>query len=449
MFADPPTEQTASNFGTEHNSKLNMARKSRPGDSTELTLCTADMTREDLSGFVLGQYALGRRIGGGGMGTVYAARHLHLDRGFAVKFVGSDLTNSTEAHLRFEQEVLALGKLQHPNIVNAVDAGCIHGLQYLVTEMLDGDDLAQLVKRRGPIQVSEACELVYQAALGLAHSHRCGFVHRDIKPSNLIVSQSGVVKVLDFGLVRTLEVNLHLTENGEMLGTWDFVAPEQAHDASQVDSRCDIYGLGCTLVFLLSGEVPFGTSRYGTAAAKLRGHLFDTPPWLENPPDTLPPELRDVLLRMLAKSPAQRFSTCDEVAETLAAFLNRSHAPKTPTVVLSAERHVDSSQTILKKPRKWRRPGSLLALLFVLSFIMFFPHPHPQPFGVTPRNPGQDGPLIRPAIRPGPPAFRPRAWPGPRPGLQALPPADSNNAMIPEMEFLPHHPRRRTIPGDL
>ena len=382
--ANPFSDGLSDATGTHAEAKAPVEGLSSFSGKSMPTPCKADIALDDLTGLSLGQYALGRKVGGGGMGKVFTARHVHLDRSFAIKFLGSDISHSTEAHLRFEQEVLALGKLQHPNIVNAVDAGCVHGLKYLVTELIDGEDFTQLVQRRGMIPIDEACELIFQAALGLAYSHQCGFVHRDIKPSNLIVNRVGVVKILDFGLVRTLKVDHQLTDNGELLGTWDFIAPEQAHDASNVDRRCDIYGLGCTLLYLLSGQVPFSSARYATPAAKLKGHLFDTPPWLESATTNLPPMLRDVLERMLAKEPDQRYSTSDEVAEELAAFLKRaSDRPRKKPAAQPAERVVtleprkseESSNSTdstdhYHRPR-WPQAVLLLSLVVVLGFAFF------------------------------------------------------------------------------
>ncbi len=289
-------------------------------DLSGIQVCSADLLRDDLTGLELDPYELGPKIGSGGMGRVFRARHIHLDRVFAIKFVAAEIAAVSDVQLRFEQETRALGKLQHPHIVNAVDAGCTNGLRYLVTEFIDGQDLAQAVHDRGPLPVAEACDVIRQAALGLAHSHAAGFVHRDIKPSNLIVDRHGVVKILDFGLVHGGTVDHQLTAAGDTLGTWDFLAPEQAHDASQVDHRCDLYSLGCTLLFLLSGQAPFGDPQHLSPASKLRGHLFETPKWLQDPPRQIPAALIQVLQRLLAKSPAERFQTADNVVEALAPF---------------------------------------------------------------------------------------------------------------------------------
>lgn len=261
---------------------------------------------------------LGKRIGHGGMGKVFRARHRHLDRILAIKFVAANHSRLSEALQRFEHETRALGQLQHPQIVNAVDAGNCNGLMYLVTEYIDGEDLSQLVQRRGPLPPVEACALVQQAAEGLAYLHSRGFVHRDIKPSNLIVDRAGCVKLLDFGLVRSIHTDHQLTDDGQTLGTWDFLSPEQAHDSSDVDCRSDLYSLGCTLLYLLTGDVPFGGARFATPAAKLKGHLFDRPAALEQP--GIPPELAAVLSRMLAKLPSDRIGSADEVHAALAPF---------------------------------------------------------------------------------------------------------------------------------
>lgn len=293
-------------------------------------MCPADIRRDDLTGFCLGPYDLGPKIGGGGMGKVFRARHRCLERDLAVKFVAADIACHPDAQRRFELETRALGKLQHPQIVNAVDAGSVHGVWYLVTEWVDGEDLARLVSRRGPLPMAEACELMRQTAIGLAHSHTAGFVHRDIKPSNLIVDRTGTVKILDFGLVHSRHADQALTEVGTALGTWDFMAPEQAHDSRQVDHRCDLYGLGCTLLFLLSGRAPFEGDGYASPAAKIRGHLFDAPPWLACPPANVPAELLGVLRRLLEKSPAERHQSAQEVAEALTPFAqSTSAAPRT------------------------------------------------------------------------------------------------------------------------
>jgi serine/threonine protein kinase len=321
---DEPTSTGPGPVSGTGASGVTLAGSAEAAVSAIATVQARDIARDDLSGLSLGQYALGEKIGGGGMGKVFRARHVHLDRLFAIKFVATNLALRGDVQQRFEQETRALGQLQHPRIVNAVDAGCLDGLKYLVTEYIDGEDLTRLVARRGALSVNEACGLIREAALGLAYSHSRGFVHRDIKPSNLIVDREGGIKILDFGLVHDQQRNGELTAEGSILGTWDYIAPEQAEDASAVDHRCDLYSLGCTLLFLLSGQVPYAGPKYRLPAAKLKGHLLETPAWLAEPPAEIPTELVAVLTRLLAKHPDERIQTADEVATALAPFANSS-----------------------------------------------------------------------------------------------------------------------------
>jgi hypothetical protein len=265
-------------------------------------------------------YELGEQIGQGGMGTVVRARHTWLGRTVAIKFIAPHVVNNPEAVDRFRHEALAIGALDHPNIVRATDAGQIDGSCYLVTEFVVGRDLASLVENCGRLEVADACEAIRQAALGLQHAHEKGLVHRDIKPSNLIVDQAGTVKLLDFGLARMMAGQTALTSTGQVLGTLDFLAPEQAQDARKVDPRSDIYSLGCTLYFLLVGMPPFGGAAYGTPASKIKGHLCDRPVPVIEHRRRVPLPLVACLDRMMAKSPGDRFESAAEVAQALEPF---------------------------------------------------------------------------------------------------------------------------------
>jgi serine/threonine protein kinase len=291
----------------------------------------ADLNRDDLTGFGIESYELGKKIGGGGMGAVFFARHVHLGRTFAIKFVAAAMNDSPEAQQRFEQETRALGRLVHPRIVNAVDAGVLGGLRYLVTEYVEGSDFQKLVAKQGPLPWQRACRLIADAAEGLDHAHAAGFVHRDIKPSNLILDRLGEVTILDFGLVRDAGEASDLTADNAVLGTWDYIAPEQAEESSSADARSDIYSLGGTLLYLLSGAPPFSGAKYRQGAAKLKGHLLKTPAWLESPPAHIPRDLVAVVGRMLAKSPEERFQTARDVSAALAAFSEKPrHAHENP-----------------------------------------------------------------------------------------------------------------------
>lgn len=251
------------------------------------------------------------------MGQVFAATHETLGRSFAIKFLTAGLTSSQEASLRFQDEIRSLGQMQHANIVSAVDAGVKNGIHYLVTDYVAGQTLSELVANEGPIKESRVLEIARQISEGLAHAHRVGFVHRDIKPSNLIMDESGTVRILDFGIARHTNGTSSLTADGQMLGTAEFLAPEQAADAQSVDGRSDLYSLGGTLLFLLTGETPFPKTSHPTFASQLHAHLFETPPALMHPRPEWSGQLRGLLTKLLARNPDERFSSAEEVADFL------------------------------------------------------------------------------------------------------------------------------------
>jgi WD40 repeat protein/tRNA A-37 threonylcarbamoyl transferase component Bud32 len=283
------------------------------------------------------RYHLLEPLGSGGMGTVYKARHLLMDRLVALKVVHPRLLRDPRAVERFRREARTAARLSHPNVVTAHDADQAGGRHFLVMEFVEGTTLAALVNDRGPLGAAEACGYVRQAALGLQHAFEHGMVHRDVKPQNLMLTPQGQVKVLDFGLAHVIDDGPDLTASvadtadaipaagltraSTVLGTPDYVAPEQATDSRAVDTRTDVYALGCTLYFLLSGRPPFPD---GTAAAKLAAHRERPPqPVTELRPD-LPPELAVVVGRMLAKEPDHRYQTPAEVAEALRPFTEPS-----------------------------------------------------------------------------------------------------------------------------
>ena len=262
-------------------------------------------------------YQLGPKIGAGGMGTVHKAVHVWLGRTVAIKFISPALLDSPDMIERFRHEALAIGQLAHPNIVQATDAGRFNGMHYLVTEFVEGADLASLVRRHGWLEVPEACEAVRQAALGLAHAHDCGIVHRDVKPGNLLLATTGTIKLLDFGLARLAAGKTTLTNTGQILGTLDYLAPEQAADPRKVDPRVDQYSLGCTLFYLLTGEAPFSGPAYDSPASKLKAHLVDQPRSVHELRDRVPLSVAAVLERMMAKDPAQRYESLADAVQAL------------------------------------------------------------------------------------------------------------------------------------
>ncbi len=264
------------------------------------------------------RYRIVRLIGGGGMGTVYQAEHRVMERAVALKVVRSDLLDSASSIERFRREVKAAAQLHHPHIVTAFDAEQAGNAHFLVMEFVEGSDLARYVTNHGPLPVAEACNYVRQAALGLQHALEKGVCHRDIKPSNLMRTPSGEIKIMDFGLARFAGGGSGgQTASGVILGTIDFMAPEQADNARVADTRSDIYSLGCTLFYLLSGRVMFPD---GTLVQRVMSHVEKRPPSISDLRADVPPALVNVLAKMLAKDPNKRYQSPAEAADAVAPF---------------------------------------------------------------------------------------------------------------------------------
>jgi serine/threonine-protein kinase len=282
------------------------------------------------SGFVLGPYRILDQLGKGGMGRVYKAQHIGLGRIVALKVLAPDLLKTERAHELFHRELQAAGQLNHPNAVTALDANEIDGRVFLVLEFVDGPNLEQLVREQGPLSVGLACDYIRQAALALQAAHALGMVHRDIKPANLLVQRRGLdadapglLKVTDFGLARLCDPQRPGT-NGTLLlkpntvmGTPDYVSPEQARDVHKVDIRSDLYSLGCSMYFMLTGRVPFPG---GDALEKMiRQATVTAQPVGAFRPD-VPVEVVKIVERLMAKHPNQRFQTPAELVEALTPF---------------------------------------------------------------------------------------------------------------------------------
>ncbi len=286
-----------------------------------------------------GQYRLLEQIGHGGMGTVYKAIHTRLKRPVAVKLLLTGRTRDPQAVARFQGEMEAVGRLDHPNLVRAHDAGEVEGQPFLAMEYLEGVDLARQVCSSGPLSVADACEAVRQAALGLLHAHEHGLIHRDVKPSNLMRTAGGVIKVLDLGLARLAVTELDgaaaevdpasldapdrrtnsgtVTDTDQILGTGDYMAPEQWRDSHHVDARADIYALGCTLYFLLAGRAPFAGPKKDTFAKRMMARAREPVPDIRRSRPDVPDHVVAILHRMLAKSPQDRYQSATAVAEAL------------------------------------------------------------------------------------------------------------------------------------
>lgn len=271
------------------------------------------------AGSEIGHYRILRQLGSGGMGTVYEAYHQMLHRRVALKTLVSHRLETPGTIHRFQQEMRVIGSLEHPGILGALDAGWASGTLYLATEYVDGIDLSKLVKRAGKVPAEFASEFVAQAAEALEYAHSKGVMHRDIKPANLMVSKSAGVKVLDFGLavIGDTSADERLTEACHMLGTPDFVSPEQAVDPRSVTAATDIYSLGCTLYYLLSGQPPFHGEGGTTPTKKMLAHVTLPPPKLSAICPELPPELCMLVEAMLEKKPDDRPKSMTEVRQTL------------------------------------------------------------------------------------------------------------------------------------
>ncbi len=279
--------------------------------------------------FLGGKYKLLGLLGTGGMSSVYLAEHSKMQRLVAIKHLPQRRVNDSSYLARFYREAQAAAKLDHKNIVRAYDIDQEGNNHFLVMEYVEGRDLQTLVKDVGPLEYDLAAEYIRQAAEGLEHAHQAGLVHRDIKPANLLVDPRGTVKVLDLGLARGAEddkqASLTIAHEENVLGTADYLAPEQARDSHSVDKRADIYSLGCTLYFLLTGHPPFPE---GNLAQRIQKHLTQMPASVYEERKDAPPPLVEVCLRMMAKQPEARYQSAGEVAQILAKWLQaRSNDP--------------------------------------------------------------------------------------------------------------------------
>jgi serine/threonine protein kinase len=267
----------------------------------------------------LGDYILLERIGMGGMGFVYKAKHRFMSRIVALKVLPEFAVRTAQNLKRFQREVRAAASLDHPNIVMAYDAGECGGSHFLVMQYIDGPNLKQRVDEGGLLTVPQAVDCMLQAARGLAYAHHKGVIHRDMKPSNLLLTSDGVVKILDMGLARIVEDlseedDARLTQPGQLLGTVDYVAPEQIADTHLADARSDIYSLGCTLHYLLTGNPPFNGS---SVAEVLWAHEKTPPPQLPVDNDDQSQILAEIFQLMLQKEPDDRYPSMHELIADL------------------------------------------------------------------------------------------------------------------------------------
>lgn len=337
-------------------------------------------------GFFVGNYRLQRHLGRGGMGTVYMAEHVKLGRRVALKVLPAHWIKDATYLERFQREARVIASLDHPNIVRAYDFDSINGSHFLVMEFVEGRDLARVIKEDGPLPISAAMNYFRQAAEGLSHAHQRGIVHRDIKPSNMLLDASGCLKLLDLGLARWNHGDsgsITLANQQHLLGTVDYLAPEQALDSHEADHRADIYGLGCSLVFVLTGRPPYPD---GTIAEKIAKHQMMPLPALNLIRPDLPADVVLLIQGMLEKQPEKRIQSSSELVERFASIgdrpIVRTIAAKTTALEPAADvpsppetpppLNVEAPPLTsrFKRPTRSKRPPLMLWIVFGLLVIV-------------------------------------------------------------------------------
>jgi eukaryotic-like serine/threonine-protein kinase len=311
---------------------------------------------------IAGRYEVQELVGHGGMSSVYKAHDSLLERNVALKVLHEQYNADEDFVERFKREARSVAQLQHPNIVTVIDRGEAEGRQYIVFEYIDGENLKELVVRKGRLDVREALEIALEVARGLAFAHQSGIIHRDVKPQNVLLNGDGKAKVTDFGIARSLDVD-GMTQTGTVLGTSNYIAPEQA-SGNRVDAHSDVYALGAVLYELLAGEVPFPGESFVAVAMK---HVHEPPPNVLDVRKDVPLRVAAAVDRALEKEPEQRFPTMAEFAAELEACLGE----------LEGEETGDATMVIPARQRRPRRQVSrwpifvgVLALLAIAAIVV-------------------------------------------------------------------------------
>ena len=301
-------------------------------------------------GFFLGDYKLQNHLGTGGMSSVFLAKHRLIDRPVAIKILPPSRAEDPNFRDRFEREARATALLSHPNIVRVFDIDTQGDTHYIVMEYVSGRDLRAIVKSGGPLPLDRAAHYIAQAAVGLQHAHQRGLVHRDIKPANLVAKADGTLKILDLGLARVDDdeiSSLTMTNPETMMGTADYLAPEQALNAHTVDGRADVYSLGCTFYFLLTGHAPFTE---GTIAQRILMHQTQPPRDVRADRPDCPHALADCCMTMLAKEPERRVPV-ETIASRLGGWLeSNGHSIANATYASTNELQVDQELLATLRP---------------------------------------------------------------------------------------------------
>lgn len=334
-----------------------------PGDVVELAgllqrekLITSWHTEKLLQGkykgFFLGKYKLLGLIGSGGMSSVYLAEHTMMHDYRAIKVLPPSKLSKSSYLARFQQEAKAIASLNHPNIVRAYDIDNQGDTHYIVMEYVDGEDLQSIVKKKGPLAFELVADYMAQAARGLQHAHDSGLIHRDVKPANLLIRKDGRVKLLDLGLALFTDENqasLTIHHNDKVLGTADYLAPEQALNSHGVDHRADLYGLGCTMYYMLTGNPPFPE---GSIAQRIAKHQKMMPTEIRKLRPQCPGELEGICWKLLQKEPKFRYASASQTAEALDAWLAKNRVLATTagssSVVLGDDRYAGDSHSNLR-----------------------------------------------------------------------------------------------------
>jgi eukaryotic-like serine/threonine-protein kinase len=316
------------------------------------------------------RYEVEELVGTGGMSSVYRARDNVLERRVALKVLHEHFSSDPEYVERFRREARAIARLNHPNIVTVIDRGEFEGRQFIVFEHVPGENLKEIVEREGPLPVSEALALTHQIARGLGFAHEHGVVHRDVKPQNVLLDESGVAKVTDFGIARSLDPSDELTETGTLLGTSDYIAPEQA-TGQLVDERSDQYSLGVLLYELLTGEVPYPGETFMAIAMR---HVRDPVPSVRERRADVPAPVDAIVARAMAKRPEDRFPSMEAMMAAIEACLAEEAAASTEAngatgVLPRVEAPSPTRAPARPRPRRRRRRRVLTPLLLGLLVI--------------------------------------------------------------------------------